>query len=187
MYRGTLWMFRCGRTSPTSGSSPSWLQCRPIAAPPAGILPPARPAAASAWPRGCACRSPRRRHTVPLRHHKHPKANGKQLRRRHLDRWWPTDHGVALSNPGRGAHSSLPLPRHASPRTVADEHASRTRTGMSVWKPAARRRARRVGGAGRGNGSVERSDPRSVRPLRQRTRRRCWIGGRCPGGDRVAW
>ena len=42
------------------------------------------------------------RRVVNWLRHKHPKANWKQLRRRYLPGWWPTDSqaGVELFNPG---------------------------------------------------------------------------------------
>jgi hypothetical protein len=58
------------------------------------------------------------------RRHKHPHANWKQLRRRHLPRWWPTDGDTTLFDPNRvpvryyryrGTTIPAPWPQEASP------------------------------------------------------------------------
>ena len=41
---------------------------------------------------------------------KHPRLNWKQLRRRYLSGWWPTEGRSTLFNPAAGRRSSLPLP-----------------------------------------------------------------------------
>ena len=47
--------------------------------------------------------------------HKHPRATWKQLRRRYLPGWWPTEGRVRACQPRRGAGHPVPLPgQHAS-------------------------------------------------------------------------
>ena len=50
------------------------------------------------------------RRVVSWLRRKHPRLNWKQLRRRYLPGWWPTEGEVTLFNPAAVSISSLPLP-----------------------------------------------------------------------------
>jgi Group II intron, maturase-specific domain len=105
---------------------------------------------------------------------KHPRSNWKQLRRRYLPGWWPTDGEVALLNPAavtvtRYRYRAAYIP---SPWTSGRTGRSRSRPEGLVESPMRRRGARPVRRRGPGKrtarkgGAAPRLDPTGSRCCR---------------------
>ena len=88
---------------------------------------------------------------------KHRRITWKELRRRYCaGGWWPGTTERAAVQPGEGAHHALPIPGRSHPGSVAG-HGMRNHTSPygACGAPVARKRARRVREAARGNPPVE--------------------------------
>ena len=88
---------------------------------------------------------------------KHRRITWKELRRRYCaGGWWPGTNRTGAVQPGEGAHDALPIPGRSDPDSVAG-HRMRNHTSRNgaCGAPVARKRARRVREAARGNPPVE--------------------------------
>jgi hypothetical protein len=94
---------------------------------------------------------------------KHPRISWKELRRRYLPGWWPTQGAVRMFNPAAVMIVRYPY-RGAKIPTVDQRHAGITRMRSLIWTggaPVARQRARRVRRRGSENGPSRSMAPRS--------------------------
>jgi RNA-directed DNA polymerase len=90
--------------------------------------------------------------------HKHPRASWKQLRRRYLPDWWPTEGRVRLANPPRSPSPGIATEEHGSLHHGRARH--RHRYSPPAWargEPDAWRHARPVR-SGPGNQVVRKGD-----------------------------
>ena len=94
---------------------------------------------------------------------KHRRITVKDLRRRFCGRWLVAGHrGKDAVQPREGQHDALPVSGNSDPNSVAD-HGMRNNPGFlsgACGAPVAVKAARRVREAVRGNGPVERPEPR---------------------------
>jgi len=96
-------------------------------------------------------------------HGKHPRATWKQIRRRycHVGGSWPASEDRELFQPREGRHHPLPLPGRSHPHSLAGQGRGQPAAPCGTCgEPGALKGARRVREAARGNGPVERPEPR---------------------------